>query len=216
MKVIASLPLKAAYDELGLGPAEWVGINDIRRRMLAGEAADAVIGTAALIDELIAAGAVQEGSRADLVKSGAGVAVKKGAPRPDLGSSEALYRALRAAGSIVYSSGPSGVYLAELFKRNGLAEELKGRLRQTPSGTLVGELVARGEADICFQQMSELLQVEGIDVAGPLPPDIQVVTVFSGGVPAKSGDAQGAGALFDFLRSDEAQPVIRRWGMERP
>jgi len=215
MKVIASLPLKAPWNELGLGPAEWVGINDIRKRMLAGEAADAVIGSAALVDELIAAGAVQQGSRTDLVKSGAGVAVKKGAPRPDIGTSEALYRALRGAKSIVYSSGPSGVYLAELFKRNGLAEELKGRLRQTPPGTFVGELVARGEADICFQQMSELLQVQGIDIVGPLPADIQVVTVFSGGIPAKSADPQGAKALFELLRSDKAQPVIRRWGMER-
>jgi molybdate transport system substrate-binding protein len=225
MKIIASLPLKAAYQELrprfesarGIqAPAEWVGMADIRKRMQAGEAADAVIGSAALVDELIAGGALQRGSRVDLVKSGAGVAVRKGAPRPDVGSTEALYRALRAAKSIVYSSGPSGVYLAELFKRNGLAEELKDRLRQTPPGTLVGELVARGEAEICFQQMPELLQVEGIDVLGPLPPDIQVVTVFSGGVPAKSSDPEGARALFQFLRSEEVQPVIRRYGMERP
>lgn len=225
MKVIASLPLKAAYLELGprfeqargtKAPAEWVGIADIRKRMQAGEACDAVIGSAALIDELMGSGAVQKGSRVDVVKSGAGVAVKKGAPRPDIRTTEALYKALRAAKSIVYSSGPSGVYLAELFKRNGLADELKDRLRQAPPGTFVGELVARGEAELCFQQMPELLQVEGIDVVGPLPADIQVVTVFSGGVPAKSTDPQGAKALFEFLRSEEAQPVIRRYGMERP
>ena len=225
MKIIASLPLKAAYKELGpkfesahgaKASAEWVGINDIRKRMLAGEQADAVIGSAALIDELIAAGAVQAGSRVDLVKSGAGVAVKKGAPRPDIATTESLYRAVRAAKSIVYSSGPSGVYLGELFRKNGLAAELKDRWRQAPPGTFVGELVARGEAELCFQQMSELLQVEGIDVVGPLPADIQVITIFSGGIPAKSADAKGARALFDFLRSDAAQPVMRRWGMERP
>lgn len=216
MKVIASLPLKAAYKELNLGPAEWVGINDIRKRMQAGEAADAVIGSAALIDELMAGGSVQKGSRVDLVKSGAGVAVRKGAPRPDIGSTAQLYGALRKAKSIVYSSGPSGVYLAELFRKNGLADELKDRLRQTPPGTLVGELVARGEAEICFQQMPELLQVEGIDVVGPLPAEIQVVTVFSGAIPAKSSDPAGAKKLFEFLRSDAAQPVIRRYGMERP
>jgi len=225
MKIIASLPLKAAYKELGPqferargagASAEWVGMADIRKRMLAGEAADAVIGSAALIDELMAAGAVRPGSRVDVVKSGAGVAVRKGAPKPDIGSSEALYRALRSAKSIVYSSGPSGVYLAELFKRNGLAAELKDRLRQTPPGTLVGELVARGEAQICFQQMPELLQVEGIEVVGPLPADIQIVTVFSGGIPAKSADPEGARALFEFLRSEAAQPAIRRFGMERP
>jgi molybdate transport system substrate-binding protein len=225
MKIIASLPLKAAYKDLGpkfenahgtRASAEWVGINDIRKRLLAGEQADAVIGSAALIDELISAGVVQAGSRVDLVKSGAGVAVKKGAPRPDIGSTEFLYRALRAAKSIVYSSGPSGVYLGELFKKNGLASELKDRWRQAPPGTFVGELVARGEAEICFQQMSELLQVEGIDVVGPLPADIQVITIFSGGVPARSSDPKGARALFEFLRSEAAQPVMRRWGMERP
>ena len=225
MKVIASLPLKAAYQELGpqferargvKAPAEWVGIADIRKRMQAGEAADAVIGSAALVDELIAGGSLQRGSRVDLVKSGAGVAVRKGAPRPDISSTARLYDALRKASSIVYSSGPSGLYLAELFRKNGLAAELKDRLRQAPPGTLVGELVARGEAEICFQQMPELLQVQGIDVVGPLPADIQVVTVFSGGVPAKSTDPAGARALFELLRSDAAQPVIRRYGMERP
>lgn len=225
MKIIASLPLKAAYKELGpkfesahgaKASAEWVGINDIRKRMLAGEQADGVIGSAALIDELIAAGALQAGSRIDLVKSGAGVAVKKGAPRPDIGSTESLYRAVRAAKSIVYSSGPSGVYLGELFRKNGLAAELKDRWRQAPPGTFVGELVARGEAELCFQQMSELLQVEGIDVVGPLPADIQVITIFSGGVPVKSTDPKAARALFEFLRADAAQPVMRRWGMERP
>jgi molybdate transport system substrate-binding protein len=217
MKVIASLPLKAAYRELDIQPqAEWVGIADIRRRMQAGEAADAVIGSAALVDELIAGGSLQRGSRVDLVKSGAGVAVRKGAPRPDITSTAKLYDALRKAKSIVYSSGPSGVYLAELFRKNGLAAELKDRLRQAPPGTLVGELVARGEAEICFQQMPELLQVQGIDVVGPLPAEIQVVTVFSGGIPAKSTDPAGARALFERLRSDAAQPVIRRYGMERP
>lgn len=217
MKVIASLPLKAAYRDLKIEPqAEWVGIADIRKRMQAGEAADAVIGSAALVDELIAGGSLQRGSRVDLVKSGAGVAVRKGAPRPDISSTAKLYEALRKAKSIVYSSGPSGLYLAELFRKNGLAEELKDRLRQAPPGTLVGELVARGEAEICFQQMPELLQVQGIDVVGPLPADIQVVTVFSGGVPAKSTDPEGARALFELLRSDAAQPVIRRYGMERP
>ena len=217
MKVIASLPLKAAYRELNIEPqAEWVGIADIRKRMQAGEAADAVIGSAALVDELIAGGSLQRGSRVDLVKSGAGVAVRKGAPRPDISSTAKLYDALRKAKSIVYSSGPSGLYLAELFRKNGLAAELKDRLRQAPPGTLVGELVARGEAEICFQQMPELLQVQGIDVVGPLPADIQVVTVFSGGVPAKSTDPAGARALFELLRSDAAQPVIRRYGMERP
>ena len=221
MKIFSSLAIKAAYLELvpkfeAAGKTrvstEWVGMADIRKRLQAGEAPDGIIGSAALVDELAQGGALIAGSRFDLVKSGAGVAVKKGAPRPDISTAEKLYQALRKAKSIVYSSGPSGVYLAELFRKNGLAEELKDRLRQTPPGVLVGELVARGEMEICFQQMPELQQVAGIDIVGPLPAEIQTVTVFSGGVHAKATDAAGVKALFGFLRENAA--VMRKHGME--
>jgi len=142
------------------------------------------------------------------------VAVKKGAQRPDIGSGEAVKRALRAAKSIAYSSGPSGVYLAELFQKWGIAEELKAKITQTPPGTAVGPLVARGEAEIGFQQMSELLPTAGIDIVGPLPPDIQIVTTFSGGVhvAAKEGDA--ARAWLAFITSPQSAAVLRRHGME--
>src|SRR4051794_8898866 len=124
MKIFSSLAIKAAYLELvpqfekahgAKVSTEWVGMADIRKRLQAGEAPDGVIGSAALVDELIQGGVLARGSRTDLVKSGAGVAVKKGAPQPDIGTAQALYEALRKAKSIVYSSGPSGVYLAELF-----------------------------------------------------------------------------------------------------
>jgi molybdate transport system substrate-binding protein len=217
MKIFSSLAIKAAYLELlpkfkAQVDTEWVGMADIRKRLQAGETPDGIIGSAALVDEMIKGGALAAGSRTDLVKSGAGVAVRRGAPKPDISTAQALYSALRKTKSIVYSSGPSGVYLAELFRKNGLADELKDRLRQTPPGVLVGELVARGEVELCFQQMPELQQVAGIDIVGPLPAEIQTVTVFSGGIHAKAADAAGAKALFAFLRQNGA--VLERHGME--
>ena len=223
MKVMSSLAIKAAYLELvpqferktgHKVETEWVGMADIRKRILAGGSADLVIGAATLIDEFIAAGAMAPHSRMDLAKSGVGVAVRKGAPRPDISSVEALKRSLRAAKSIVYSSGPSGIYLAGLFQRLGLAAELKDRMTQTPPGVLVGELVARGEKEIAFQQVPELRQVAGIDFVGELPAEIQTITVFSGGVPLSAKDPDSAKALVQFLKSPGAARVLRDKGME--
>jgi molybdate transport system substrate-binding protein len=223
MKVMSSLAIKAAYLELvpqferktgHKVETEWVGMADIRKRILAGGSADLVIGAATLIDEFIAAGAMAPHSRVDLAKSGVGVAVRKGAPKPDISSVEALKRSLRAAKSIVYSSGPSGIYLAGLFQRLGLAAELKDRMTQTPPGVLVGELVARGEKEIAFQQVPELRQVAGIDFVGELPAEIQTITVFSGGVPLSAKDPDSAKALVQFLKSPGAARVLRDKGME--
>ncbi len=222
MKVLSSLAIKGAY--LELAPqfenttghkvvTEWVGIMDIKKRLMAGEEADVVIASAALIDELIQAGKLAKGSRHDLVKSGVGVAVRKGAPKPDIGSVQALQRAMRAARSIGYSSGPSGVYLAQLFQRWGLAEELKGRLSQSPPGVLVGELLARGELELAFQQVPELLQVAGIDLVGTLPPEIQLVTVFSGAIHASAKQPEAGKALLRFLTSPVAASIVEKTGM---
>jgi len=176
------------------------------------ETADLVIASQKALGELKSLAKVQ--AVVDLARSGVAVAVKKGAQRPDIGSGEAVKRALRAAKSIAYSSGPSGVYLAELFQKWGIAEELKAKITQTPPGTAVGPLVARGEAEIGFQQMSELLPTAGIDIVGPLPPDIQIVTTFSGGVhvAAKEGDA--ARAWLAFITSPQSAAVLRKHGME--
>jgi molybdate transport system substrate-binding protein len=223
MKVIASLAIKAAY--LELAPAfqrqskekvetQWVGIADIRKRMLAGEVADVVIGSAALIEDLVAGGSLDSRTRVDLAKSEVGAAVRSGARKPDIGSVKALKSALRAASSIVYSSGPSGVYLAELFQRLGIAEELASKAKQAPPGVLVGELVARGEFELGFQQVPELRQVRGIDYVGRLPQEVQLSTVFSGAVHSKSSQSKAGTALLRHLASRDAQRVLRKHGLE--
>jgi molybdate transport system substrate-binding protein len=223
MKVISSLAIKAAYLELlprferesKLNiDTEWVGMSDIRKRMLSGEVCDVVIGSAGLMEDLMRIGSLDSRSRVDLVKAGVGAAVRSGAKQPDLATVEALKAALRAAKSIVYSSGPSGVYVAELFQRLGLEDELKAKARQAPPGVLVGELVAKGEFELCFQQLPELRQVAGIDFVGPLPAEVQLVTLFTGAVHSKAADAKGAESWLRFLRSPDAEQVIRKHGME--
>jgi molybdate transport system substrate-binding protein len=223
VKVLSSLAIKAAYLELVPGferqskqklDTTWAGTADIRKRMLAGETSDVVIGPAALIDDLTRIGSLDSRSRVDLAKSSIGAAVRAGAPKPDIGSVEALKSALRAAKSIIYSSGPSGVYIAELLQRLGIAQELKAKAKQAPPGTLVGELVARGQFELCFQQLSELRQVSGIDYVGPLPAEVQLVTLFAGGVHSKSAQANAAKAWLRFLASRDAAPVMLKHGLE--
>ncbi len=165
------------------------------------------------IDELIRRGRIVAGSRVDLAKSGVGVAVRAGAARPDIGTSDALKRALLAAKGVAYSTGPSGVYIIELFQRLGIADELKAKTRQV-KGEPVGAVVARGEAEIGFQQVSELLPVPGIDFLGTLPADIQRITIFSAGMQASAKQSAAALELIEFITAPAAAPVLRRWGME--
>jgi molybdate transport system substrate-binding protein len=163
IRVIASGGLKAAYVELvpvferesGQKVATvFAGSTDIMKRIGADEAFDLIIMPGTFIDDLTRSGKIAAGSRVDLAKSGIGVAVRAGAPIPDISSGEALKRALLAAGSIAYSSSASGIYLADLFRRMGIADALEARIKQSPPGTPVGELIARGEAEIGFQQVS--------------------------------------------------------------
>jgi molybdate transport system substrate-binding protein len=190
----------------------FIGSADIMKRVRAGEGGvDVVILQASSVDELAADGKVVPGSRVDFARSMIGVAVRSGAPRPDVSSGEALKRALFASKSIIISSGPSGIYLSGLFERMGIARE---KVVQSKPGTQSGEVVARGEADIGFQQVSELLPVKGIDYLGPLPPDIQHVSLFSGGIHAAAADPQAARELMKFLASPAAAPVLRAKGME--
>ena len=221
MRVLSSLAVKDAYLELLPSftqktghhvQTEWLGMVDIMKRVKGGEAADIVIASQKALGELKSLGKVE--AVVDLATSGVAVAVKKGAKRPDIGSAEAVKRALKAAKSIAYSSGPSGVYLAELFQKWGIAEELKPKITQTPPGTAVGPLIARGEAEIGFQQMSELLPTAGIDILGPLPAEIQVITTFSGGVHAAAREAGAARAWLAFITSPQSAAVLRKHGME--
>ena len=221
MKVFSSLAVKAAYLELvpqfesSSGrkvDTEWVGMADIRKRIGAGEAPDLVIGSGALIDEFVKAGKLKD--RANLGKSGVAVAVRKGAPRPDISSADAVKRALLNAKSIVYSSGPSGVYLASLFEKWNVTDALKNKALQTPPGVLVAELVAKGERELCFQQMPELLQVSGIDIVGPLPDEIQTQTTFASGIHVQAKESDTAKALVKFLTSADSRAVMKKHGLE--
>jgi molybdate transport system substrate-binding protein len=193
---------------------ESVGGVDAARRVQAGEAFDVVFLAADAIDKLIASGHVLSGSRVDLVRSGVAVAVRAGAPRPDIASEEAVRAAVLAARSISYSTGPSGVALARLFERWGIAEQIRGRIVTAPPGIPVGSLVARGDVELGFQQLSELMNLEGISVLGPLPPAIQIITTFSGGVCAASGRPQAVRAMLAAMQAPATAGIKRRHGME--
>ena len=193
---------------------ESVGGVDAAKRVQAGEAFDVVVLAANAIDALVAAGRIDAASKVDLVHSGVAVAVRAGAPRPDIGSEAALRQAVLAARNLSVSTGPSGVQLAKLFERWGIAEQIQGRIVQAPPGVPVGSLVARGEVELGFQQLSELLHLEGIDVIGPLPPAVQIVTTFSAGVCTGSARADAARRLLAFMRSPQAAEAKRRHGMD--
>ena len=193
---------------------ESVGGVDAAKRVQAGEAFDAVILASDAIDRLIASGHAVAGSRVDLVHSGVAVAVREGASPPDIGSEEALRSAVMAARSVSYSTGPSGVALARLFERWGIAEALKSRLVTPPPGVPVGSLVARGEVELGFQQLSELIHQPGIQMLGPLPASIQIITTFSGAVCAASEQGDAVMAMLRFMASEDATDAKRREGME--
>ena len=192
----------------------FVGGVDLMRRMKAGESADLVILAAGALDELIQLGKVAPGSRVEVAKSGVGVAVRAGAPKPDISSGAALKQALLAAKSIGYSTGASGTHLLAMFQRMGIADELKPKLKQAPPGVPVGRLIVLGEVEIGFQQVSELLPVAGIDYLGPLPQELQQFTVFAGGVPTGASQPAAAKTLIQFLASPTSAPVIWKSGME--
>ena len=192
----------------------FTGTLDANKRLAAGETYDLLIMSGPSIDEHIKAGKVVPGSRVDLAKSGVGMGVKAGAPKPDISTTEALKKTLLAAKSIGYSTGPSGVYVIGLFQRMGIADEVKGKLKQTPTGVFVGSIIASGEAEIGFQQVSELSHFAGVDYVGPLPADIQQFTTFSSGIVAGTKEADAAKALVKFITAPAAAAAFKKRGME--
>ncbi len=193
---------------------EAAGGVDVAKRIAAGETADVVVLSDTAIDKLITDGKVLSGSRTDLVKSGVAIAVHESAPLPDIGSEDAVKQAVLAARTLSFSTGPSGVYLEKLFARWGILDVVKPRIVVPPPGIPVGALVARGEAELGFQQLSELMNLAGITVLGPLPPAIQTLTVFAGGIVAEGSDATRARALLDFMNTPDTVATKQRQGME--
>jgi molybdate transport system substrate-binding protein len=183
-------------------------------RIARGETADlAILGGSAIAD-LERAGKIAAGSTRVVASCGVGIAVKAGAPKPDIGTVEAFKRALLAAKSIAYTQqGASGIYFSELIERLGIADPVKARAVRQPGG-LIGELVAAGKAELAVQQIPELMAVRGIELAGPLPKEIQQTTVSSAGVFAGSNEPAAARALLDFLTTPASAAVLRAKGLE--
>jgi molybdate transport system substrate-binding protein len=228
VRVMISGGLTAAFKELvpeferatgnkvliAYGPSMGTTVNAIPVRLERGEPADVLIMVGYALGDLIKQGKVKADSRVDLVKSPIGVAVKAGAPKPDISSAESVKRALLAAKTIAYSDSASGVYVStEMFAKLGIADAMKDKARKIPA-TPVGEIVAHGDAEIGFQQISELKPVAGIDIVGPLPDELQKITVFSAGIATVSKEPEAGKALIKFLSSPAARDVIVKSGMD--
>jgi molybdate transport system substrate-binding protein len=186
----------------------------LQKDIAAGEAFDLVLIPRPELDALAKAGKVAPGSQTDIARSSVGVAVRAGAPKPDIGSVEAFRRALAAAKTISYSDGPSGLYIAGLLRRLGLAEAMKPKTRLTTGP--VAELVARGEAELGLQQIVAILPVRGAELVGPLPADLQNVIVYAAGLPPSAGKTAAARAFIAFMGTAEAVALIGQKGLEPP
>lgn len=223
IKVLSTQAVEGAYRELVVQFEKasghkvttiFTGTLDAQKRIAAGEAYDLIIMAGPAIDDQIKLGKAVAGSRVDFAQSGTGMAVKKGAPKPDIGSVDAFKKALLATKSIGYSTGPSGIYMLSVFEKLGIADQVKSKLKQTPSGVFVGTLIATGETEVGFQQISELVHFDGIDYVGPLPGDLQRMTMFSTGIHAGAKQAEAARALVKYITAPAAAPVIRKHGLE--
>jgi molybdate transport system substrate-binding protein len=191
-----------------------MGGVDAARRIRAGEPTDVIILASNVIEQLEAEGYVVPGSRADFARSGIAIAVPSGAQRPAIGDEDAVKQATLNARKICYSTGPSGDHLKRLWQRWGISDAISERAVQAAAGVPVGTIIAKGEADLGFQQLSELLHIPGVDIVGSLPPEIQAVTVFSAGVSSSSSQVTEAGALVAYLTSREAEAAKRQHGMD--
>src|SRR3954468_8617790 len=222
LKLLASGAVKEAYAELipqfekasGHKVAiTWAGTVDIKKKVAAGEAFDVIIVAANEMDAFIKDGKIAAGTKADVVKSGVGIAVKAGAPKPDFSSGEALKKSLLAAKSVGYSTGPSGTYLVGLFEKWGVADQIKAKAKITQPGVPVASLIRNGDAEIGFQQVSELIHEPGIDFLGALPNDVQRITTFSSGIPAGAKETDAAKALQAFLIAKDRADTLKKHGL---
>lgn len=220
IKVMQTAAFKAAYEGLVPGferasghkvTTLWTPSVEMMRRLKDGEVVDLAIMSATAIDELVKHGKLV--ARSDLATCGVAAAVRAGAAKPDISSADALKRAVLAAKSLVYSTGPSGIYLKDLFERWGIADQLTAKLHIV-KGEPAGAVVARGEAELGFQQMCELLPVAGLDIVGNLSADVQKITTFSTAVHVQAPHAEAAQALLAYLSAPAAAAVIRKAGME--
>jgi molybdate transport system substrate-binding protein len=223
IKVLKTLATEKAYLELlprfeqASGhrvTTRYGGTVDVRNWLNAGEPFDLAIAASSVIDAFTASGAIVPGSRVDVAASGVGVAVRKGAVKPDISTPEAFKSALLAAKSVGYSTGPSGEYFLRLLDRTGLSDRVRSKLRQIPAGGFVGTLVANGDADIGVQQVSELATFAGVDYIGPLPGDLQMTTIFAGGISTTAQQPEAARELVQFLAAPEAASTFRKFGLE--
>jgi molybdate transport system substrate-binding protein len=212
-RVLADLAVRFEAESSHRVAVESVGGVDAAKRVRAGEALDAVVLAREVIDDLITTGHLVAGSRIDVVASPVALAVRAGAARPDVSTADGVRRAVMSAGRIGYSTGPSGSHLARIFAGWDTTGHLKDRIIVAPPGTPVATLVARGDVELGFQQLSELMGVEGIDIVGLLPAPIQLVTVFSGGIARTSTQPDAVRALLAFMADEAVVDVKRKYGM---
>jgi len=184
----------------------------MQKEIEAGAAFDIALLPRPELDALVQAGKITDGATADMTRSAVGVAVRAGAPKPDIGTVEAFKRSLLTARSIAFSDGPSGAYIAALLERLGIAEEMKPKTKLTSAP--VAELVAAGEAEIGMQQIVAILPVKGAELAGPLPSELQNVIIYAAGLAAGAPDTVAARDFIDFMRTEAARRLIRAKGME--
>ena len=218
IKVLSAGAMKAVVAELGAEFTRETGhtlaltsgtVGQLRDKVLAGEAADVVVMSDTAIDQLIAQGHLVQGSRVDIARTGVGVAVRDDAPKPDIATPEAFKQALLSAKSITYvdpaSGGTSGIYFASVLQKLGIAEAMKAKTVFRPGGGYIAELVARGEAEMAVHQISEILPVKGVTLVGPLPRELQKVTVYSAALPTRGSSTEPAKAFVEFM----ARPAFK-------
>jgi molybdate transport system substrate-binding protein len=192
----------------------WGGTEAITKRVADGEFADVALIGSASIDRLMAAGKLTSGSRTDFANTGIGVAIRAGLPRPDVSTADALKQAVLDARAIAYSTGPSGFYLVSLFDKMGITDRIKHKVKQPVSGAQTADLLARGDADLGFQQVSELVHAKGVDYLCPLPATIQNITIYSAGVHPATKDRAAVDAFLGAITSPSAAAPIRNAGMQ--